>query len=72
MAVPDADAHDRLLRRQADSPVEIQVLITGRVIPEESIIYDFSHDQEGEGLIMPVVRVEDIAYVLAWERLFSN
>ncbi len=64
MAVPDAEARDRLLRRQASSPVEIQVLMTGRLIPEESIIYDFSHDEERQGVIMPVVRVEDIAYVL--------
>ena len=67
MAVPDANSRELLLRRQASSPVEIQVVITGRLIPDESIIYDFSHEQEGQGVIMPVVRIEDIAYVLAAE-----
>jgi hypothetical protein len=44
--------------------VEITVVMTGRLIPEESIVYDFSHDQEGLGLIMPVVRVEQIDYLM--------
>ena len=64
MAVPDAESRDRLLRRQASSPVEIQVLMTGRLIPDESIIYDFSHEEEGQGVIMPVVRIEQVDYVL--------
>ena len=45
--------------------VEIEVAMTGRLIPEESIVYDFSHDEEGRGLIMPVVRIERIDYLLA-------
>jgi hypothetical protein len=36
------------------------VLITGRLLPEESIIYDFAHDEPGHGMVMPVVRVEEI------------
>ena len=38
--------------------------MTGRTILQESIVYDFSHDEEGHGLIMPVVRIERIDYVL--------
>jgi hypothetical protein len=38
--------------------------MTGKLIPEESLIYDFSHDQAGLGMIMPVVRVERIDYVM--------
>lgn len=72
MAVPDANSRKLLLHRQASTPVEIQVVMTGRLIPDESIIYDFSHEQEGQGLIMPIVRIEDIAYVLAAERLSSR
>jgi hypothetical protein len=37
----------------------------GRLVPEESIVYDFSHDEEGLGLIMPIVRIERIEYLLA-------
>jgi hypothetical protein len=44
--------------------VDITVAMTGRLIPEESVVYDFSHDQEGLGLIMPVVKVERLDYLL--------
>ncbi|TKB75504.1 MAG: hypothetical protein E8D46_01410 [Nitrospira sp.] len=43
--------------------IEVDVAMTGRLIPEESIVYDFSHDQEGLGIIMPVVRIERIDYL---------
>jgi hypothetical protein len=45
--------------------IDITVAMTGRLIPDESVLYDFSHDQEGLGVIMPVVRVERIDYLLA-------
>jgi len=45
--------------------VDMTVAMTGRLIPEESIVYDFSHDQEGLGVIMPVVKVERLDYLLA-------
>ena len=38
--------------------------MSGRLIPEESIIYDFSHDEEGVGVVMPVVRIEQLDYLL--------
>ena len=40
--------------------VQVVVVMAGVLIPSESVIYDFSHDQEGVGLIMPVVRVEQV------------
>lgn len=46
-------------------PVELAVIFIGQLIPEESIVYDFSHDQEGLGLIMPFVRVEQVQYLQA-------
>jgi hypothetical protein len=45
-------------------PVEIDVVMTGTLIPAESIVYDFSHDEEGFGLIMPFVKVERVDFVL--------
>lgn len=53
-------------RRQIEEgrQVEIDVVMTGKLIPEESIVYDFSHDEEGLGLIMPFVRVERVELVL--------
>jgi stage V sporulation protein SpoVS len=43
---------------------EVVVVMAGALIPTESIIYDFSHEEEGVGLIMPVVRVEQVEVVL--------
>jgi hypothetical protein len=37
--------------------------MTGRLVPDESLVYDFSHDQEGRGLIMPFVRVEQVDFL---------
>ncbi len=64
IAVPDPQLRQRL-RRQFDQRrrIEISVLMTGRLVKEESLVYDFSHDQEGQGLIMPVVRVERVDLV---------
>lgn len=64
-AIPTADSLDRLQRGiAAGKTVELAVIIIGRLIPEESIVYDFSHDQEGLGLIMPFVHVEEVHYLL--------
>lgn len=65
IAVPDDHQRSTLLDRiQRGKAVEIDVVMTGVLVPEESIIYDFSHEQEGLGLIMPVVRVEHLLYIL--------
>jgi hypothetical protein len=44
--------------------IEIDVALTGRLVPDESIIYDFAHDEPGQGMVMPVVRVEQVSYIL--------
>jgi hypothetical protein len=44
--------------------VEVTVVLVGKLIPTESIVYDFSHDEEGLGMIMPVVRIEQVGYLL--------
>ena len=55
----------QIARRMAKGErVEVTVVLAGTLIPTESIIYDFSHDEEGLGMIMPVVRIEQVAYVL--------
>ena len=62
---PDAAQHRVLARLlEQGEPVEIDVVMTGRLIAQEAIVYDFSHDEEGLGLIMPVVQVEQINFVL--------
>lgn len=55
------ELEQRLVRGES---VDITVAMTGRLIPDESVVYDFSHDQEGLGVIMPVVKVERLDYLL--------
>ena len=65
-AIPDVNQRD-ILRRQIETgqKVDIEIAMMGRLIPEESLVYDFSHDEEGLGIIMPVVRIERVEYLLA-------
>jgi hypothetical protein len=64
-AAPDASRQIQVQRLlEQGQPVEIDVVMTGRLIPEESIVYDFSHDEEGLGLIMPFVKVERVDFVM--------
>lgn len=64
--IPDPITRD-VLRRQLDAgrKIDIEIAMVGRLIPDESLVYDFSHDEEGVGLIMPVVRIERVEYLLA-------
>ena len=55
------DVHRRIGQKQS---VELDVVMVGTLVPEESILYDFSHEQDGLGVIMPVVHVEDVFYLL--------
>ncbi len=65
MAIPNPSLRESLRRKfDKGQRIEIEVAMTGRLIPEESLVYDFSHDQEGLGLIMPVVRIERVDYLL--------
>jgi hypothetical protein len=58
---PDKKLAGRISRSLAKhEKVRVWVVMAGVLIPSESIIYDFSHEEEGVGLIMPVVRVERV------------
>ena len=66
VVIPSPSTRDALRRQlEAGQKVDIEIAMIGRLIPEESLIYDFSHDEEGLGLIMPVVRIERVEYLLA-------
>ena len=66
-AVPDPAQAVRVKElMDRGEPVELAVLFIGGLIPGESLVYDFSHDEEGLGLIMPFVRIEQVHYV--WGR----
>jgi hypothetical protein len=38
--------------------------MTGRLIKNEALIYDFAHEDPGQGMVMPMVRVEQIDYLI--------
>ncbi|MBX3345779.1 MAG: hypothetical protein KF806_10675 [Nitrospira sp.] len=59
----DETAHLRT-RLQQGERIDIEVLMAGRLIEGESLVYDFSHEVEGQGIVMPVVRVDALAFVL--------
>ena len=65
VAVPSPTLLARLQQGiSAGEKIEIGILFTGRLIPDESIIYDFSHDGSGQGMVMPVVQVDGIQYFI--------
>ena len=62
---PDKEFAARISRSLAKrEKVHVLVVMAGVLIPSESIIYDFSHEEEGVGLIMPVVRIEQVEVIL--------
>ena len=65
VAVADAVLRENLQRRfERRQRLDIEVVMTGRLIPDESLVYDFSHEEEGRGMIMPFVRVERVDFLL--------
>ncbi len=65
VAVPPLDLRESLQARVArGESVKIIVAMTGRLDPDEAIIYDFAHEDPGQGMIMPMVRVERIDYLM--------
>lgn len=61
----DAERQEQFSRRlENGQSIEIDVVMTGRLIPQESILYDFSHDEAGLGLIMPFVRIEGVDFIM--------
>ena len=64
VALAGAETTDLKKRMSQGDPVEVDVLMTGHLIPDESLVYDFSHEEEGRGLIMPMVRVESVEFAL--------
>jgi len=65
VAVPSPATRETLRREKARGKrIEATVAMTGRLVPEESLIYGFAHEEAGRGLVMPVVRIERLDYFL--------
>ena len=65
VVIPNPSIRD-VLRRHLDAgrKIGIEIAMVGRLIPDESLVYDFSHDEKGLGIIMPVVRIERVEYLM--------
>jgi hypothetical protein len=65
VAVPPPKLAEQLrIRVSKGERIEVDVAITGWLLLDESIIYDFAHDEPGQGMVMPVVRAERVDYIL--------
>jgi hypothetical protein len=64
IAVPSDEA-ELLAQQENGKQIDIGVLFIGTLVPEESLIYGFSHEGEEEGMILPVVQIQDVKYFLA-------
>lgn len=66
VVIPDLSIREAVQRQiNAGRKIDIEIAMMGRLIPKESLVYDFSHDEEGVGIIMPVVRIERVEYLRA-------
>jgi hypothetical protein len=65
VAVPPVNLKESLRERAARGETfKVIVAMTGQLVPDESLIYDFAHEEPGQGMVMPIVRVEQIDYYL--------
>lgn len=63
IAIPPSDFRSSLQQKLArEDKVEIKILFTGYLLPTESIIYAFSHEDPTQGMIMPVVQTVGVQY----------
>jgi len=65
VAVPSLAVRRQLLTQQVQGEfIEIMVVCVGTLVPDESLIYGFSHDGHRKGMILPVVSVQNFMYIL--------
>jgi len=64
-AMPPPKLFETLKKKRAGKEeVAIIILYRGTLIPEESLMYDFSTAKEGEGMILPIVELTQVDYFL--------
>ena len=65
LAVPVPDLKESLRVRVArGESIKVLVAMTGGLVQNEALIYDFAHEDPSQGMIMPMVRVERIDYLI--------
>lgn len=64
-AMPPPKIFDALKQRRSQKEeVEIMILYRGTLAHAESLMYDFSTQKEGEGMILPIVELTQVDYFL--------
>lgn len=64
-AIPSHEVMEEIeKKRSRKEEVEIIILYRGKLVPEESLMYDFSTKKEGEGMILPIVELTQVDYFL--------
>jgi hypothetical protein len=65
VAVPLLELKESLRARVGrGETVKVLVAMTGRLVQNEALIYDFAHEDPSQGMVMPMVRVEQIDYLV--------
>ena len=64
-AIPSPEVIEEIKKKGSrKEQVEIVILNRGKLVSEESLMYDFSTKKEGEGMILPIVELIQIDYFL--------
>ena len=65
IAVPPADQLNTIQDRRArGEEVNIQIMYSGSLMEAESVLFDFSTVKKGEGMILPIVMLDQVDYLL--------
>ena len=65
VAVPEKTFAEELQgKKDRGETIDIDLWLVGHLIPDEPIIYGFAHEEPGQGMVMPVVAIEQIEYFL--------
>lgn len=66
VVIPTLESAKQISTQQRNGEkIAIGVLFFGTLVADESLIYSFSHDQKGDGMILPVVQIEDVRYFIS-------
>ena len=65
VAVPPADQLENTKTKRArGDDIDIHIIYSGTLMEAESVLYDFSTEKEGEGMILPIVVLDHVDYIL--------
>ncbi len=51
-------------KRAKGEEIDIQIIYSGSLMEAESVLFDFSTEKEGEGMILPIVMLDQVDFML--------